>query len=124
MIDFQNAPFVHLSPIDVNHVAGQIQPLLVEGEQLYLAFQGTRDYIVFTDKRIIAVNIHGLTGKKKHFTSLPYAKVLAFAIETAGMIDLDAELEVWFSELGRVKFEFRGRTDVAYLSRLVGTFVL
>lgn len=124
MIDFQNANYIKLGQIDYKEVAEQIDPLLIEGEQGYLAFKGIRDYIVFTSKRIIAVNVQGMTGKKKDYTSLPFAKVQAFSLETAGTFDLDAELELWFSGLGRVKFEFKGKTDVAYLNRLVAHHVL
>jgi hypothetical protein len=83
-----------------------------------------RDYIVFTSRRIIAVNVQGITGKKKDYTSLPFAKVQAFSLETAGTFDLDAELELWFSGLGTVKFEFKGNTDVAYLNKLIAHHVL
>lgn len=79
---------------------------------------------VITSKRIIAVNVQGITGKKKDFTSLPMAKIQAFSVETAGTFDLDAELELWFSGLGKVKFEFSGKTDVAYLNKLVAHHVL
>lgn len=104
-------------------MAGQIDPLLIDGEQGYLAFRGMRDYIVFTSKRIIAVNVQGM-GKKKDFTSVPFVKVQAFSLETAGTFDLDAELELWFSGLGKVRFEFKGNTDVAYLNKLIGHHVL
>jgi hypothetical protein len=124
MIDFQNASYVKLGQIDYSEVAGQINPLLMEGEQGYLAYKGMRDFIVFTSKRIIAVNVQGMTGKKKDYTSLPFAKVQAFSVETAGTFDLDAELELWFSGLGKVKFEFKGKTDVAYLNKLVAHHVL
>lgn len=124
MIDFQNASYMKLGRIDYSQVASQIDPLLIEGEQGYLAFKGMRDYIVFTSKRIIAVNIQGITGKKKDYTSLPFNRVQAFSVETAGTFDLDAELELWFSGLGRVKFEFKGNTDVAYLNRLIASHVL
>lgn len=124
MIDFQNASYVKLGQIDYSEVAGQIGPLLIEGEQGYVAYKGMRDYIVFTSKRIIAVNVQGITGKKKDYTSLPFAKVQAFSLETAGTFDLDAELELWFSGLGKVKFEFKGKTDVAYLNKLVAHHVL
>ena len=67
-----------------------------------MAYKGMRDYVVFTSKRIIAVNLQGMTGKKKDFTSLPMSKVRAFSMETAGTFDLDAELELWFSGLGKV----------------------
>ena len=124
MIDFQNATYAKLGRIDYSEVAAQIDPLLIEGEQSFLAFKGIRDYIVFTSKRIIAVNVQGITGKKKDYTSLPFAKVQTFSLETAGTFDLDAELELWFSGLGRVKFEFKGNTDVAYLNKLVAHHVL
>lgn len=65
MIDFQNAGYIKLGPVPLDEVANQIQPLLVEGEELYAAFKGIRDYIAFTSKRIIAVNVQGITGKKK-----------------------------------------------------------
>ena len=62
----------------------------------------------------------------EHYLRALYAfsKVQAFSLETAGTFDLDAELELWFSGLGRVKFEFKGNTDVAYLNKLIGHHVL
>lgn len=124
MIDFENASYLKLGRIDYKQVASQIDPLLIDGEQGYVAFKGMRDYIVFTSKRIIAVNIQGITGKKKDYTSLPFSKVQAFSLETAGTFDLDAELELWYSGLGRVRFEFKGNTDVAYLNKLIAQHVL
>jgi hypothetical protein len=124
MIDVQNASYLKLGQVDYAEVADQIAPLRVEGEKGFVAFKGMRDYIVFTSKRVIAVNVQGMTGKKKDYTSLPYSKVQAFSVETAGRFDLDAELELWLSGLGRVKFEFKGNTDVAYLNKLVAHYVL
>jgi TPP-dependent trihydroxycyclohexane-1,2-dione (THcHDO) dehydratase len=33
--------------------------------------QGSADFVVFTDKRLIAVNVQGMTGKKRDVISLP-----------------------------------------------------
>lgn len=66
-----------LSLSRIGQVADQINPLLIEGEQALVAYKGMRDYVVFTSKRIIAVNVQGITGKKKDFTSLPLAKIQA-----------------------------------------------
>jgi len=109
MIDFQNAGYFKLRPV--------AQPLLIEGEGIIACYQSIRDGLVFTSKRIIAINIQGLTGKKKDFTSLPYSKIQAFSLETAGTFDLDSELELSFSGLGKVKFEFTQKTDVPALCR-------
>ena len=83
-----------------------------------------RDFVIFTTKRIIAVNVQGFTGTKKDFTSLPYSKIQAFSIETAGVFDLDAELEIYYSGLGKVKFDFAGDNDIAAIGRLIGQMVL
>lgn len=89
-----------------------------------VAAKTIRDFVVFTNKRIIAVNVQGISGKKRDFSSLPYNKIQAFSIETAGTFDLDAELELWFSGLGKVKLEFKGNFDMTYLGKLIGFYVL
>ena len=124
MIDFNNASFVKLRPVNDNAFEKMIAPLLVEGEEHIGSYQSIRDGVVFTNKRIIAINIQGITGKKKDFTSLPYSKIQAFSVETAGTIDLDSELELWFSGLGRVKFEFIGAADVSYICKVISQKVL
>ena len=45
-------------------------------------------------------------------------------METAGTIDLDSELELWFSGLGKVKFEFVSNADVAGICRMISELVL
>lgn len=124
MIDFQNSTFVKLSKVDPASVDADVRELYVEGETSMIAAKGIGDYIVFTNKRIIAVNIQGMTGKKRDTSSLPYSKIQAFSVETAGHFDRDSELELWFSGLGRVKPEFAGNFDVAYVAKLIGWAIL
>lgn len=124
MIDFQNAVFLKLKPVPFSTVMPLLQPLFVEGEQIVSAFQGIRDSVTFTNKRIISVNVQGLTGKKKDFTSMPYSKIQVYSVESAGLFDLDSELELYFSGLGKVKFEFVGNADVAAICRIISGYVL
>lgn len=124
MIDFENASFLKLKPVDNKTYSELIVPMFVEGEQIIDTFQSIRDGVVFTNKRIIAINVQGITGKKKDFSSLPYSKIQAFSVETAGVLDLDSELELWFSGLGKVKFEFVAKANVSYICRLISGFVL
>ena len=124
MIDFNNASFVKLRPVNDNAFEKMVAPILVSGEEIVNCFQSIRDGDVFTNKRIITINIQGITGKKKDFTSLPFSKIQAFSVETAGAFDLDSELELWFSGMGRIKLEFIGATDVAYLCKMISEKVL
>ena len=124
MIDFKNAAFAKLRPTGDNDFAGMIFPMFVPGEQIIQSFRGIRDGVVFTNKRIIAINIQGLTGKKKDFTSLPYSKIQAFSVESAGVFDLDSELDLWFSGMGRVRFEFVSQANVSAICRMISENVL
>ncbi|MEE1281963.1 MAG: PH domain-containing protein [Acutalibacteraceae bacterium] len=124
MIDFQNGTFLKLRPVNPNAFAGLITPLFIQGESIVSAFQTIRDGVVFTNRRIIAINFQGVTGKKKDITSLPYNKIQTFSVETSGVIDLDSELELYFSGLGKVKFEFTSRADVTGICRLISSYVL
>lgn len=124
MIDFNNAKFLKMHPADDEKFAALITPMFVDGEFIIGAFQSLRDGVVFTSKRIIAINVQGVTGKKKDFTSLPYSKIQAYSVETAGFMDADCEMDLWFSGLGRVRFEFVATANIGELCKLLSEKVL
>ena len=124
MIDFKNASYIKLKLVSNGEFSNIISPMFVSGEEIIQSFRGIRDGVVFTNKRIFAINIQGLTGKKKDITSLPYSKIQAFSVETAGVLDLDSELDLWFSGLGNVKFEFVASADVAKICQMISDRVL
>ncbi len=124
MIDFENADFLKLRSVDYDKYAKLVDQLLIDGEEPIYAFTTVRDGLVFTNMRVIAINIQGVTGKRKDFTSLPYRRIQAYSIETSGVFDIDCELELWFSGLGKVRFEFTSGADAAELGRLISGYVL
>ena len=80
MIDFNNSNIFKLNPTSINEGIQLVQPMLINSEEVFASFKALRDMVVFTNKRVIAINVQGITGKKKDFTSLPYSKVQAFSI--------------------------------------------
>lgn len=124
MIDFKNGAVFKLSkskkPVNVDTV----QPILIDGEKVIAEYSAMRDFVIFTNKRIITVNVQGITGKKKDFTSLPYSKIQSFSIETSGVFDLDSELEIYFSGLGKVKLEFSGDSNIGEIGKMISEMVL
>ncbi len=124
MIDFQNASFLKMKQTNPADYQGTIGPLLIPGETVLGCYRAIRDGVVFTDKRIMAINVQGMTGKKKDITSLPYSKITAFSVETSGVLDMDSELELWFSGLGKVTFEFTANTNVSQICRCISQYAL
>ncbi len=119
MIDFDNASFLKLRPVDDERLAALVGPLLCPGETIAQQYQSVRDCVIFTDRRVIAVNVQGITGKKKDFSILPYRRIQAYSIESAGVMDLDSELDLWLSGLGHVRFELVAGADLPALCRLI-----
>ncbi|MBP3448171.1 MAG: PH domain-containing protein [Clostridia bacterium] len=124
MIDFNNASFIKLNMVGNDAFSSQIMPILIDGETILSSYKGIRDGVVFTNKRIIAINVQGITGKKKDFTSMPYSKIQVYSVETSGVFDMDSELELWFSGVGKVKFEFTSNSNVSEICKSISNFVL
>ena len=124
MIDFKNSDVFKLKPIDAGKVREDFHLFLIEGESIFAGFKTVRDQLVFTNKRIISANVQGITGSKVDYTSLPYSKIQAFSVETTGSFDLDCEIEVYLSELGKVKFEISGSFDLLSFNKMISEYVL
>ena len=123
MIDFKRGELFKLSKTKPEE-AKIVFPLLVQGEEVIGVYKAVRDVVVFTTKRVIAANVQGVTGAKKDFTSIPYSKVQAFSVETAGTFDRDSELEMWISGLGSVKFDFAKDCDIVAIGKHISNAIL
>lgn len=95
-------------------------------EVILSAFKTIRDQLVFTNKRIVAIDVQGITGSKRSFSSLPYSKVQFFAIQTPSVMEMvkDSELYLEFSSGFSATFEFKGDVDIGQIGRMVSKYVI
>ena len=100
-----------------------LEKILLEDEEIKRSYKGLRDLIVFTDKRVIKVDIQGVTGKKKEYFSIPYRAISRFSIETAGSFDMDSELKIYGSSNLIAEFEFGKSESIfevqSYLAKII-----
>mgnify|MGYP006064887799 CR=1 FL=1 len=94
MVDFKNKALIKLGHIPNERGKEIVKDIIIKNEEIIASFESMRDKLIFTDKRIISVNVQGLTGKKIDYTSIPYSKIQAYSVETAGMMDMDAEIDI------------------------------
>jgi len=100
--------------------------LLAEGEAIEIGFRLIRDVFIFTNKRLILVDKQGLTGKKIEYLSVAYKSIARFAVETAGHLDLDAELKIWVSSeaLPSITRKFTKQVNIYDVQRVLAQHVL
>ena len=101
-----------------------VLPLILDTEEIVGNYKGIRDYVVFTDKRIITLNAHGVAGSKKDFTSLPYSKIQLFSIENDSNVEDDCSLELYVTSIGKVKFDFSGPNDIVKIGKMIAEHTL
>ena len=125
-INFNSGGVFNLKPIPLDAVRSEVAGMLIDGEQCFLAFQTIRDQLVFTNKRIISIDVQGITGKRKSYASMPYSKIQYFAVQTPGFAELipDSELFLMFNNGMTATFDFKGDTDIGWISRLIAGYVL
>lgn len=114
------------SEVDAEKLMEKYGRLLTEHEVIELGFKLLRDVFMFTNKRLILIDVQGLTGSKVEYLSLPYKSMSRFSLETAGTFDLDAELKIWISseDTPTVSKKFNKSIDVYEVQKYLAMKVL
>ncbi len=114
------------SEISSEKLTDKYGKLLVENEEIELGFKLLRDTFMFTNKRLILIDVQGLTGSKTECKSMPYKNISRFSLETAGTFDLDAELKIWISseDIPSVSKKFNKSIDVYAVQRYLANKVM
>ena len=60
-INFNKDSVFNLKPLPRQELEDGILELLVDGERIITAFKTVRDQLIFTNKRIVSIDIQGLT---------------------------------------------------------------
>ena len=91
-----NAILGNASEVTIESASKEFEPILIEGEEIEKAFRLIKDMFVFTNKRLILVEKQ-LVGSKVDYLSIPYKSIKKFSKESAGILDLDADLKIWLN---------------------------
>ena len=69
--------------------------------------------------------VSGVTGSKVSYHSIPYKSIVSYEIETAGTLDLDAELKIYISgQAEPLKKEFKKGSNIKEVGQLIGEHLL
>ncbi len=65
----------HGSEVAAEKIFEKLEGVLLPDETVRLAYRLIRDFFAFTEKRLIIVEIQGMTGKKVDYLTIPYRSV-------------------------------------------------
>ncbi|MBK9225004.1 MAG: PH domain-containing protein [Flavobacterium sp.] len=120
-----NAILGNASEVTIENVSKEFEPILVEGEIIEKAFKLVKDMFIFTNKRLILVEKQ-LVGTKVDYMSIPYSSIQKFSKESAGILDLDAELKIWLrSEATPIVKQFgKGGNNINEVYQILSKHIL
>jgi hypothetical protein len=98
-VGFLDGLMGNASEVEAGKMQSEFAQVLGDGERIEKAYVIIRDAMLFTNRRVILVIKQGVTGRKVEYHSLPYRAITHFSVETAGHLDLEAELRIWVSGL-------------------------
>ena len=120
-----NAIMGNASEVSIEKIQGEFQPILIQGEHIEKAYKLIRDMFVFTNKRLILVDKQGLTGSKVDYVSIPYTSIIKFSKESAGLLDLDADLKIWVrGEAMPIKKQFGKDNNINEVYQILSQYIL
>ncbi len=74
---------------------------------------------------MILIDKQGVTGKMTEYHSIPYKYITHFAIESAGHVDLDAELKVWVAgNPDPIKKEFKFGDEIYKVQKAIAEHIM
>lgn len=120
-----NAILGNASEVTIDNVSREFEPILVEGEIIEKAYKLIKDMFIFTNKRMILVEKQ-LVGSKVEYMSIPYSNIQKFSKESAGILDLDAELKIWLkSETTPIVKQFgKGGNNINEVYQILSKHIL
>jgi len=115
-----NGVLGNASQIDVEEVKKEYGQIFFDVD-----YKIIRNTFIFTNKRLILIDVQRFTDKKVEYHSYPYDKVTHFAIETSGNFDLDAELKIWISGMETpVSKQFNKNTNIYEVQSVLAENIL
>lgn len=122
MICFENNREYILRPAEYSQFFDYVAPMLGEDEEILSVCQTLQDGMIFTDRRVIAVDIQGMLGTQADVCSLLYRTVRSFAFdieENASVIDFFLAGQ----KMVRFRFDFPDM-DIPMLATVLSRFTL
>jgi hypothetical protein len=120
-----NAILGNASEVNIENVSKEFEPILIDGESIEKAYKVVKDMFIFTNKRLILVEKQ-LVGTKVDYLSIPYFNIKKFSKESAGILDLDAELKIWLKseDLPIIKQFGKSGNNINEVYRLLSQHIL
>jgi hypothetical protein len=113
------------STVELRKFHTEYGQLLIDGEIIEAGFVVARDTLLFTNKRLIVIEVQGISGRQLEYLSVPYGSIVKFSVQTGGSFDLNAELKLWIgNDTAPLEKRFNSELNVYEVQKILASRVL
>jgi len=113
------------STVELRKFHTEYGQLLIDGEIIEAGFVVARDTLLFTNKRLIVIEVQGISGRQLEYLSVPYGSIVKFSVQTGGSFDLNAELKLWIgNDTAPLEKRFNSELNVYEVQKILAGRVL
>lgn len=130
MIGLSRGTCLNLKKTNDSGAEPLIGSFLEVDESIISANKAWRANVFFTNKKIVIAKAKGLVGTKKDYTTIPYPEIKAYCVEKARADESfknnrseEWELELYTSKAGKIKFVFKGKSDIREIYKTISELV-
>lgn len=123
-MDFSSKANFTLNKMDIGELASGIKETLIDGESILSVSKSVGVQVVFTNKRIIAVDMPTLMNKSRTVNVMPYSKVMYFSVQTITGKSGLSELMLYFRNGLTAKFVFSGDFNIDEITKQISKIIL
>ncbi|WP_375578102.1 PH domain-containing protein [Marivirga tractuosa] len=100
--------------------------ILLNSEEIEVGFKIKEDTFIFTNKRLIYIEVRKGEDSGIEYTSLPYSQIASFGVDSKKSFDSKATLKVWINgqQYPIVETEFNKSVDVYEVQKILAGHVL
>lgn len=122
MLELSDYNMSRLKQTENKRLLEKVYPFLLSDEDIISVYKNSKNLVVFTEKRIMTINMKGMFGKKNDITTFPYSKVCFFSCSSDGT--KGGSIALNFGQTESIVFEFTGNSDVVELGKIISSFAL
>lgn len=119
--------FIHTSGILENSkIEEDFGRLLLEEEEIEVGFRINEDTFIFTNKRLIFIDVKKGDESGVEYSFLPYSGIASFSVLSKKSFDANATLRIWVKgqKYPKVEKEFNKSVDVYEVQKVLTSHVV
>ncbi|WP_296621285.1 PH domain-containing protein [Marivirga sp.] len=112
--------------LENSNIADEYERLLLQDEQIEVGFKLNEDTFIFTNMRMVLVDLKKGDDIGIEYLSLPYSRISNFCVQTKKSFNSKATLKIWLNGQNepQLEKEFSKSVDVYEVQKILAGHVL